>query len=80
MRSGREHTQYKEVQFIAKQTMDFIRKAISPGMKLAQVRKLCEDKMLELGADSFWYWNIGAFILREEAKTAYIKTGFCIRV
>ena len=69
MRSGREHTQYKEVQFIAKQTMDFIRKAILPGMKLAQVRKLCEAKMLELGADSFWYWNIGAFIFTGDETT-----------
>lgn len=71
MRSGKEHMQYKEVQFIAKQTMDFIRKAILPGMKLTQVRKLCEDKMLELGADSFWYWNIGAFIFSgdETAKS-----------
>lgn len=55
--------QYKEIQLIAKQTMDFIRKMIVPGMKLTQIRKMCEDKMLELGADSFWYWDIGAFII-----------------
>lgn len=53
---------HREVQAIAKQTMDYIRSVIRPGMKLTQVRKLCEDKMLELGADSFWYWDIGAFI------------------
>ena len=73
MRSGREHTQYKEVQFIAKQTMDFIRKAILPGMKLAQVRKLCEAKMLELGADSFWYWNIGAFLFSGDETTKSVS-------
>lgn len=60
---------HKEVQLIAKQTMDFISKTISPGMKLTQVRKLCEDKMLELGADSFWYWDIGAFIFSGDETT-----------
>lgn len=31
-------------------------------MKLEEVRRQCEEKMLKLGADSFWYWDIGAFI------------------
>ena len=52
----------REAQFIAKQTMNFIKKKIMPGMKLAQIRKMCEDKMMALGADSFWYWNVGAFV------------------
>lgn len=64
---------HKEVQLIAKQTMDFIRKTISPGMKLTQVRKLCEDKMLELGADSFWYWDIGAFIFSGDETTKSVS-------
>ena len=53
---------YKEVQLIGKQTIEFIKGAIRPGMKLEEVRRQCEEKMLELGADSFWYWDIGAFI------------------
>ena len=65
--------QYKEVQLIAKQTMDFIRKMILPGMKLIEVRKICEDKMLELGADSFWYWDIGAFIFSGEETTKSVS-------
>lgn len=64
---------HKEVQLIAKQTMSFIRKTIMPGMSLSQIRKLCEDKMLELGADSFWYWNIGAFIFSGEETTKSIS-------
>lgn len=52
---------YTEVQNIAKQTMSYIKSIIQPGMSLLHIRKLCEEKMLELGADSFWYWNIGAF-------------------
>ena len=53
--------QYKEVQFIAKQTMDFIRKTISPGMKLTQVRNYVRIKMLELGARFVLvleYWRV----------------------
>ena len=59
----------QEVQFIAKQTMDYIKNVITPGMKLTQVRKMCEEKMLELGADSFWYWDIGAFIFSGDETT-----------
>ncbi len=31
-------------------------------MNLLEIRKLCEEKILGLGADSFWYWDVGAFI------------------
>lgn len=53
---------YKEVQEIAKSTISYLRDAITPGMNLFQIRKLCEEKMIELGADSFWYWDVGAFV------------------
>ena len=51
---------YQQVQAIAKATMQYARKTIRSGMRLTEVRKLCEDKLLELGADSFWYWDVGA--------------------
>lgn len=35
-------------------------------MTLFEIREMCERKMLELGADSFWYWNIGAFVFAGE--------------
>ncbi len=31
-------------------------------MNLLEIRKLCEKKLLELGADSFWYWDVGVFV------------------
>jgi hypothetical protein len=31
-------------------------------MKLFDIRKLCEEKLMELGADSFWYWDVGVFV------------------
>lgn len=38
---------YGEVQSIAKHTLCFIKNVIKPGMKLMEVRTLCEEKMLE---------------------------------
>lgn len=54
--------EYKEVQKIAKDTIEYAKKNIYAGMSLIEIREMCERKMLELGADSFWYWNIGAFV------------------
>ena len=63
----------REAQFIAKQTMNFIKKNITPGMKLAQIRKMCEDKMMALGADSFWYWNVGALVFSGDETTVSVS-------
>ncbi|MBD5469672.1 MAG: aminopeptidase P family protein [Lachnospiraceae bacterium] len=64
---------YQEVQNIARQTMHYIRQVIKPDMNLKQIRQLCEDKMLELGADSFWYWDIGAFCFAGEETTVSVS-------
>lgn len=53
---------YSQIQQTAKQTIAYIKKIIKPGMKLFDIRKLCEEKLMELGADSFWYWDVGAFV------------------
>ena len=53
--------EYCEVQKIAKDTIEYIKKEISAGMRLTDARRLCEEKMLAPGADSFWYWDVGAF-------------------
>lgn len=64
---------YKTVQQIAKQTMHDILQVIKPGMRLTQVRQLCEEKMLALGADSFWYWDVGAFCFAGEDTTVSVS-------
>lgn len=51
-----------EVQRIAKQTIDFVKSKIKVGMNLRELRQLAESEMLSLGATSFWYWDIGAFV------------------
>lgn len=54
--------QNKDVQNIAKKAMACTEEQIRPGMTLAQIRALCEQQMYDLGADSFWYYGIGAFV------------------
>ncbi|MCH5320911.1 MAG: aminopeptidase P family protein [Eubacterium sp.] len=56
----------EQVQSIAKQTMEYLKGEIYTGQPLSQIRQLCENKMYELGADSFWYYNIGAFVFSGE--------------
>ena len=48
-----EKQSYSRIQLAAKQTIEYIKNTIKPGMNLLEIRKLCEEKLLELGADSF---------------------------
>lgn len=51
---------YAQVQQLAKQTLSYAAHIIAPGLALPDLRKMCEAEMLRQGADSFWYWGIGA--------------------
>lgn len=64
---------YSEVQNIAKETIDYIKTVIKPGMNLVDVRKICEEKMINLGADSFWYWDVGAFCFSGDETTISVS-------
>ena len=66
-------SEYSRVQKIAKDTIEFIKRKISPGMLLSEVRSLCEEKMMELGADSFWYWDVGAFVFSGDETTISVS-------
>ncbi len=61
------------VQQIAIETIEYIKKQIYPGMPLSEIRKKCEDKMISLGADSFWYYNIGALIYAGSETTISVS-------
>jgi len=65
--------EYSEVQKIAKDTINYIKDEIHAGMKLTDVRRLCEEKMLALGADSFWYWDVGAFVFSGDETTVSVS-------
>lgn len=64
---------YAEVQKIAKDTMAYAKSHIMPGMKLLDIREMCEQKMLDLGADAFWYWDVGAFVFAGEETTVSVS-------
>lgn len=42
-------------------------------MSLVEVRSICEKFMLENGADSFWYWNVGAFVFSGDETTVSVS-------
>lgn len=65
--------EYREVQKIAKDTIAYIRNEIKAGMSLVEVRRLCEEKMLAEGADSFWCWDIGAFVFSGDETTVSVS-------
>ncbi len=62
-----------DMQNLNKKTMTFISKNISVGMSLIEVRNLCESFMLDNGADSFWYYNVGAFVFSGDETTISIS-------
>ena len=64
---------YRQVQGIAKETIEYARQHIKSGMNLLELRRMCEEKMLELGADSFWYWDIGAFVFSGDETTVSVS-------
>lgn len=68
-----EKQSYSQIQLTAKQTIEYIKKIIKPGMNLIEIRKLCEEKLLELGADSFWYWDVGAFVFAGDETTVSVS-------
>lgn len=66
--------EHREVQRIARETMAYLAARLRPGMRLTEVRALCEAHMRELGADSFWYHGIGALVFAGE-ETALSVSG-----
>lgn len=68
-----ERQYYSQIQLAAKETIEYIKNIIKPGMNLLKIRKLCEEKLLELGADSFWYWDVGAFVFAGDETTVSVS-------
>lgn len=68
-----EKHSYSQIQLAAKLTIEYIKKIIKPGMNLQEIRKVCEEKLLELGADSFWYWDVGAFVFAGDETTVSVS-------
>ena len=63
-----------EMQNLNRATIEHASTVIVPGITLVELRKLCEKYMLSHGADSFWYWDVGAFVFAGD-KTAVSVSG-----
>ena len=63
-----------QMQNLNRATVEYASSVIAPGMALAELRCLCEAYMLSHGAESFWYWDIGAFVFAGD-KTAVSVSG-----
>ncbi len=53
---------YSEMQNLNRAAIKHIACTMKVGMNLQDIKALCEDYLLKNGADSFWYWDVGAFV------------------
>ncbi|MGL4369617.1 MAG: M24 family metallopeptidase [Spirochaetota bacterium] len=65
---------YKKVQSIAKETMAYLSSVIVPGISEREIRDSAERYMLSRGVESFWYYDVGAFVFVGE-RTALSVSG-----
>ena len=63
-----------DMQNLNRDTISHVATVIKPGMRLHDVRYICEEYMLAHGADSFWYWDVGAFVFSSD-ETALSVSG-----
>ena len=68
------HAAYQQIQQIARDTVAYLRTVLCAGMTLTEVREICEAQLYARGADSFWYWDIGAFVFAGD-ETAVSVSG-----
>jgi methionine aminopeptidase len=73
VRTGSAMSDHHGVQMIARHAMDVVKREMRAGQTLSEVRELCERSMRALGADSFWYWGIGAFVFGGEDTTQSVS-------
>ncbi|MEG0367194.1 MAG: M24 family metallopeptidase [Coprobacillus sp.] len=64
---------YLVMQNLNRKTMKYISANIKSGMSLENIRNLCEQYMLDNGADSFWYYDVGAFVFSGDETTVSIS-------
>ncbi len=65
---------YSSMQNLNRAAVKYVTDTMKTGMSLPYIKKLCEDYLLENGADSFWYWDVGAFIFAGD-ETALSVSG-----
>jgi methionine aminopeptidase len=64
---------YKHVQSIAKDTIRHLSTIIKPGITESNIKNEAERYMLSHGIESFWYYNVGAFVFVGNRTTISIS-------
>jgi methionine aminopeptidase len=64
---------YFIMQNLNRATIKYIADTIQVGMSLPDIKALCEDYLLKNGADSFWYWNVGALVFAGDETTVSVS-------
>lgn len=64
---------YLAMQNLNRATIKYAADRIQTGMNLSDIKEMCENYLLQNGADSFWYWDIGAFLFAGEETTISIS-------
>lgn len=64
---------YFIMQNLNRATIKYAADMIKVGMSLPDIKALCEDYLLKNGADSFWYWNIGALVFAGDETTVSVS-------
>lgn len=69
---------YAAMQQLAADTMQFIQNHIQVGQTADQIKTLCETYMLAHGAQSFWYYDVGALGFSSPGYAAFcVRSGVC---
>ncbi len=65
---------YSAMQDLNRAAINYIAGTMRVGTNIRDIKALCENYLLENGADSFWYWDVGAFIFSGD-ETAVSVSG-----
>lgn len=72
---------YAAMQQLAADTMQFIQNHIQVGQTADQIKTLCETYMLAHGAQSFWYYDVGALVFITRIRCFLCPVGsMCRRI
>jgi len=66
---------YRQVQHSAKETMAHLSSFIVPGITERDIKQEAEAYMTAHGIESFWYYDIGAFVFAGKRRTALSISG-----
>lgn len=71
--TSEELQNYKHVQSIAEETIEFLKSFIVEGISAKEIKDAAENFMRQKGVNSFWYHDVGAFVFVGEETTISIS-------